>query len=151
MFTISWSGNTIPTWMILNMYYKWAGSEESLLFLIASVKPKHFLYNVMLLLCFTSPRCRSMENRWSCPFGSSLGRPDCAYKASRKQGEVNSGQAVLQAVKQPAVWLKTTLSWNVNIPAGLAMHSARAAPAAAWVDLGGSLQPGQDGGEGLLV
>lgn len=34
--------------MILNMYYKWAGSAESLLMLIASVKPEHFLYNVML-------------------------------------------------------------------------------------------------------
>lgn len=134
MFTVPWSRNTIPTWMILNMYYKWAGSAESLLMLIASVKPEHFLYHVMLPF---APLARvAAERRRSCPLRSSLGRPDCAYKAGRKQGEVNSGQAVLRAVKQLAVWLKTTQSWNVNISEGLALHSALAASAAAWLDLG---------------
>lgn len=32
--------------------------------------------------------------------------------------EENGTQALLQAVKQLCVWLKTTLSWNINIPAG---------------------------------
>lgn len=82
------------------------------------------------------PRCCLAERQRSCPLRSSLGRPDCAYKAGRKQGEVNSGQAVLRAVKQLAVWLKTTQSWNVNISEGLALHSALAASAAAWLDLG---------------
>lgn len=42
----------------------------------------------------------------------------CAYKASRKLGEENGTQALLHAVKQLYVWLKTTLSWNINTPAG---------------------------------
>lgn len=64
MFTVTWSRNTIPTWMILNMYYKWAGSAQSLLTLIASVKPEHFLYNVMLpftALARVAARLRSGE------------------------------------------------------------------------------------------
>lgn len=52
---------------------------------------------------------------WNCPLGSFLICSDCAY-ITYPVG--NGGQALLQAVKQSCVWLKTTLSWNINIPAG---------------------------------
>lgn len=71
--------------------------------LIASVKPEHFLYNVMLPFAPLARRRCSAREAEELPVRSSLGRPDCAYKAGRKQGEVNSGQAVLRAVKQLAV------------------------------------------------
>lgn len=111
-------------------------SLESLPILIETVKHKYFLCNVTLPLVHISALLLCGE-RWNCPLGSSLSRSDCAYKARRKLGEVNRGQAVLQAVKQLRVWLKTTLSWNINIPAGsLAMHSAPAASRAAMMDRG---------------
>lgn len=77
----------------------------------------HFLYNIMLPFPHFSVLQLDGE-RWNCPFGSSPSCSDYAYKAGWKVGEVNRGQAVLQAVKQLCVWLKTTSSWNVNIPAG---------------------------------
>lgn len=76
-----------------------------------------FLYNIIQPLPHFSVLQLDGE-RWNCPFGSSPSCSDYAYKAGRKLGEVNRGQAVLQAVKQLCVWLKTTSSWNVNIPAG---------------------------------
>lgn len=70
-----------------------------------------------------------MENAGITRFASSCS--DYVAKASRKLREINRGQAVLQAVKQLRVWLKTTLRWNVNIPKALAMHSALTAALAA--------------------
>lgn len=96
---------------------------ESLPILIKPVKHKHFLCNVMLPLVHFSVFLLDGE-WWNYPLGSSLSCSDCAYKASRKLGEVNRGQAVLQAVKQLCVWLNTTLSWNINIPAG-SRHALR--------------------------
>lgn len=56
----------------------------------------------------------------NCPLRSSqLSCSDCAYKASRKLGEVNRGQALLQAVKQLCVWLKTTLKLEHKHPGRL--------------------------------
>lgn len=81
--------------------------------MIRSDKHEHFLYPIMM-----PPLLLLDGERWDCPFGSSLSCSDCAYKASRKLEAVNRGQVVLWAVKQLCVWLKTTLSWNINIPAG---------------------------------
>lgn len=92
-------------------------SLESLPILIKPVKHEHFLCNVIMSLVHFSVFLLDGE-WWNRPLGSSRSCSDCAYKASRKLGEVNRGQAVLQAVKQLCVWLKTTLSWNINIPAG---------------------------------
>lgn len=92
-------------------------SLESSPILIKPVKHEHFLYNLIMPLVHFSVFLLDGE-WWNHPLGSSLSCSDCAHKASRKLGEVNRGQAVLQAVKQLCVWLKTILSWNINIPAG---------------------------------
>lgn len=105
----------------------------------------------MSIFCITSRCLWSMSllqldgEWWNCLLGSSLSCSDCAYKASRKLGAVNRGQAVLQAVKQLCVWLKTTLSWNINIPAGPRRALSPYSFTGRHDGSGGSQQLGQDG------
>lgn len=115
--------------------------------MIKPVEPTPFLYNVMLLLLHFSVLLLDGE-QWNCPLGSSLCCSDYAYKASRKLGKVNRGQAVLQAVKQLCVWLKTNIELEHKHPSRL---SSCAQPSLLhrqpwWTR--GSQQLGQDGGEG---
>lgn len=71
----------------------------SLPILTEPVKHKQFLYDIMMHLVHFSILLLG-EERWNCSLGSSLSCSDYTYKAIRKLGEVNRGQAVLRAVKQ---------------------------------------------------